>query len=293
MAERRGERARAGDRHLLVALGVLDQHRDRRARRPRPRAGARRAAPRAPRRRPRPPAGRCAARAPAAAPAPGRSRRRRAAPAAAARDEREVAAHARAAQRDRQPGREQRRRRRDVLDRAAVEQPAGLAVAAHVVADRRESRPRPPRAPCRRGSPCASRRRAGSRARPTGRSVRQVARVGEGEGGMRHASAPIMAAATRAVYPEASAVHDGRLAIGGCDARRAGARVRHARLRDGGGRPARPRARVPRRAGDPPRRARRGHLRLQGVPGHRGAAACSPRRGSAATSPRAASCTSR
>src|SRR5918992_1007524 len=35
---------------------------------------------------------------------------------------------------------------------------------------------------------------------------------------MRHASAPIMAAATRAVYPEASAVHDGRLAIGGCDA---------------------------------------------------------------------------
>jgi diaminopimelate decarboxylase len=35
---------------------------------------------------------------------------------------------------------------------------------------------------------------------------------------MRHASAPIMAATTRAVYPEASAVHDGRLSIGGCDA---------------------------------------------------------------------------
>jgi diaminopimelate decarboxylase len=35
---------------------------------------------------------------------------------------------------------------------------------------------------------------------------------------MRHASAPIMAAATRAVYPEASSVQDGRLLIGGCDA---------------------------------------------------------------------------
>jgi diaminopimelate decarboxylase len=35
---------------------------------------------------------------------------------------------------------------------------------------------------------------------------------------MRHASAPIMAATTRAVYPEASSVQDGRLLIGGCDA---------------------------------------------------------------------------
>jgi diaminopimelate decarboxylase len=35
---------------------------------------------------------------------------------------------------------------------------------------------------------------------------------------MRHASAPIMAAATRSVYPEASSVRDGRLLIGGCDA---------------------------------------------------------------------------
>jgi diaminopimelate decarboxylase len=35
---------------------------------------------------------------------------------------------------------------------------------------------------------------------------------------MRHASAPIMAATTPVVYPEASSVQDGRLLIGGCDA---------------------------------------------------------------------------
>ena len=37
------------------------------------------------------------------------------------------------------------------------------------------------------------------------------------------------AAGARAVYPQASEVQDGRLRIGGCDARRARARVRHAR----------------------------------------------------------------
>ena len=84
-----------------------------------------------------------------------------------------------------------------------------------------------------------------------------------------------------AVYPEASSVQDGRLHDRRLRRRRAGARVRHARLRDGRGRPARARARVPRRAGGAPRRARRGHLRVQGLPGHRRAARCSPRRASA------------
>ena len=79
--------------------------------------------------------------------------------------------------------------------------------------------------------------------------------------------------------------------IGGCDARRARARVRHAGLRRRRGRPARPRARVPRRAGRPPRRPGEVHLRLQGVPVHRGPARVRARRAWRATSPPAASCT--
>ena len=135
--------------------------------RPRPRAGARPAAPRAPRRRPRTPAARCAGRARAAAPGPGRSPRPRPRRAAARRDEREVAAHARAAQRDGQPGREQRRGGGDVVDRAAVEHAAASRRGRACRSGRPRARPRPRRAPCRRGSPCATRRRAGSPARPT------------------------------------------------------------------------------------------------------------------------------
>ena len=90
-------------------------------------------------------------------------------------------------------------------------------------------------APCRITSP--------PHGSPSGRSSTWA----RAKAGMRHASAPIMAAATRAVYPEASVragrpPADRRLRRG-----RAGARVRHARVRDGRGRPARPRARVPRR----------------------------------------------
>ena len=102
-----------------------------------------------------------------------------------------------------------------------------------------------------------------------------------------------MAATTRAVYPEASAVHDGRLSIGGCDA---------VELAREFGTPAYVMAEDDLRA-----RARefRGALEThhdgpgevlfasKACPVDGGAAACSPRRGSAATSPRAASCTSR
>ena len=91
-------------------------------------------------------------------------------------------------------------------------------------------------------------------------------------GRVRHASAPIMAVTSPSVYPEAASVQDGRLLIGGCDAVELARDVRHARLRDGGGRPARAGAGVPRRARRPSRRPGRGRLRVEGLPGDRGAA---------------------
>ena len=70
-----------------------------------------------------------------------------------------------------EPGGQQRRGGGDVRDRPRRRAPRRVvAVPAHVVADAPTSPAAVrPRAPCRRGSPCATRRRAGSRARPTGR----------------------------------------------------------------------------------------------------------------------------
>ena len=95
--------------------------------------------------------------------------------------------------------------------------PPRRAVPAHVVADGDEPGRR--RRARHVGVVLLARPRAVQDHQPGPRlAVRPVEHVGEGEGRMRHASAPIMAAATRAVYPEASSVQDGRLSVGGCDA---------------------------------------------------------------------------
>ena len=72
------------------------------------------------------------------------------------------------------------------------------------------------------------------------------------------------------VLPEASDPRRPACSIGGCDARRAGARVRHARLRRRRGRPARPRARLHGRASRPPRRPGEVVFASKAFPVHRG-----------------------
>ena len=170
-AQHARELARVLDRDLLVALGVEQQHRDlelaqrssRSCRGEQPvergRVGVER----------EPPVGE----APAAGPrrSPGRSRRPRAAPAAAAADDREVAAHARAPQRDRRrrvaadPRSQELRDRDDVVERAG--RPSALRCrrgrAGRTRSPRSRRRSRPGRS--RGGSPCTSRRRGGSRRR--------------------------------------------------------------------------------------------------------------------------------
>ena len=181
--------------------------------------------------------------------------------------------------------------------------PAARPVPAHVEGHGRQPR-RGTRARSRSGSPCTSSRRGGRRRRPHGRARGRAQRAGQAV--VRRRSRPAarldgahgVASCRRRwrprqlshVWPLGSRINAaGHLELGGCDARRARPRVRHARLRRRRGRPARPRARVRRRVRRAHRRLR-GALRLQGVPLHRGLARV--RRGGhrRATSPRAASC---
>ena len=308
------ERARVLDRHVLVALGVHEQQRARRARRA---AAARSVVARAARssasgvgaEREAPVR---AARARSCAPRRRADRHDRGRAERGARGERQPAAHARPAQRDRRrrPG-SSAGDRRDVVDRAAVERAVALAVPALVEGDRGEAgaaaRAREVEVVLLLRAGAVDDHDAAGAASPS----RQEQRVGEavalagsvGPGGLPAWTAridtdsnatPAMAAAVRSSRPPtrsaAASTDDGRLEIGGCDALELAREFGTPAYRRGRGRHPRARARVPggvRRA----HRRLRGPLRLQGVPVHRGPAAHGRGGAGVRRRRRAASCT--